>query len=621
MRLNMDFSHLTMTLFWFILLIVFIIIVILGSLLFRQVRWRKHYETEMNRMERMAQEIRPTARIEENLAAVLRILSSMHEAPNYAAYVLDKRSQRYILKATLHPFDKFSNTGPSYSGLAVDSREKYLPPMVLEADATRASVQVIYEGEVPLLSMQTEGKLVLFRIGPVYRVAKPIRMEMRKFLHQYSKLIEDVVALETARLQQEIASLGEDAVKKVARLSTDESSALELIVQSFTGFSGYCGGAFFRAAENEEQAVIAVGALRGLRSRLKQDQELQDMLKTWIEGRPYCFIGRQSQEFYQLPGYLTVSDVGAVLIVQIPQQGILLICFGADLDNKNALRPNESQIQLLVDQMVQISSFSSLHRRLGRSYSYMLWNLSNMVDDFNPYTVGYSEMMARYSLVVGKRMGMTEEELRDLALAAHLSNIGVIGLNMELLSKEGVFNDAEYESIKLHVQIGASMILIASGNERAAQYVLYHHERIDGLGFPEGLKGEDIPLGARIIHVIQVFLAKINGRAWRTPLSFEKALETLQQAAGTQLDGRVVNAFVDWWKERAQMPEVNNRTLAPCYELCCTPKHICQACPVYQSAAPRCWEVGNHLCKAHGRECKTCFVRTEFLYRNKEFVH
>jgi hypothetical protein len=147
---------------------------------------------------------------------------------------------------------------------------------------------------------------------------------------------------------------------------------------------------------------------------------------------------------------------------------------------------------------------------------------------------------------------------------------------------------------------------------------MYHHERIDGAGYPAGLRGADIPLGARIIGVVQTFLAKINGRKGRDPLSFDKALEMLQSAAGTQLDKQVVQAFVAWFESKQKNPAFSERSLGYCWEMCCTPSSICEHCPVYRqsgAAFKNCWEHEGNLCHSHGKSCSSCFVRTEFVTR------
>jgi HD-GYP domain-containing protein (c-di-GMP phosphodiesterase class II) len=241
-----------------------------------------------------------------------------------------------------------------------------------------------------------------------------------------------------------------------------------------------------------------------------------------------------------------------------------------------------------------------------------------MIDNLNPYTVGYSEQMMRYALSVGREMGLSGQELLDLGLAARFSNIGVIGLRRELLTKEGRYTEFEYESMKMHCEIGASMVTLATGNRRAASYILHHHERVDGYGYPYGLKGEAIPLGARILYVVQFYLAKVNGRAWRDPVPFEEAIAALLKAVGTQLDGEVVNAFITWLTRVQTHPEVQGKPLAACHEMLSVPKEICESCLVYaESGSIKCWELGDNACQAHGRTCATCVVRTEYLHRQK----
>jgi HD-GYP domain-containing protein (c-di-GMP phosphodiesterase class II) len=223
--------------------------------------------------------------------------------------------------------------------------------------------------------------------------------------------------------------------------------------------------------------------------------------------------------------------------------------------------------------------------------------------------------MYRYSIIICKELKLSKQDTKDISLAAYLSNIGVIGISDQVLTNKGKYSEVEYSMMKLHAESGASIIEATIGNSKIASYIRHHHERIDGFGYPYELKGDEIPLGGRIIAVVQTFLAKILGREYRKPIPFDQALNQLKIASGTQLDAEVVDAFINWFKEKELMNKKNNCALGSCYDMRCSPENICMKCPAYKDDSKNCWEHKEVHCEEHGNVCECCFVYTEYLYR------
>jgi HD-GYP domain-containing protein (c-di-GMP phosphodiesterase class II) len=135
--------------------------------------------------------------------------------------------------------------------------------------------------------------------------------------------------------------------------------------------------------------------------------------------------------------------------------------------------------------------------------------------------------------------------MEDLKHAAMLHDLGKIGIPDEILLKKGKLTDSEYDIIRKHPQIGAEIIRHIHFLKDVAPIVLYHHERFDGFGYCSGLKGKEIPLGARIIAIADVYQALTSDRPYRKAYSKEEALKIITEGSGTQFDPEIVKVFFE----------------------------------------------------------------------------
>lgn len=583
-----------------------------------QRRLVKSYEEELLCLQELLRGMRSSNKLEDNLTQVLNAVGKVVPAPYLACYVMDEQTNRFMLRAVSHPYDGFSSVGPSYSGLALPNQEAYVPPMTIDDPGQDDSVFTGKSGTFHALTFVTRERLALVHLVTVEKVSDKVQRKIVNLLREVEGVADDLVYSEREKVRADLTAFADAAVRQVAAVATDPHGAIEVLVQSFAGVAGGFGGMYLEDAPIDGSGVYGVGGAADIAKILSGDDETLELLRRLVGERAYNVLTRQSADFYKLPGYISSLEIGAVALIRIPDRGALVFLYDKDFDAESFEIQGLSQVRTLASQMAQIAVDYDRQQALSQSNAKLLTNLVQMIDNLNPHTVGYSEQMMRYALSIGRQMGMSGRELLDLGLAARLSNIGVIGLNRELLVKQGRYTEFEYEAMKMHSEIGSSMIGLATGNRRAASFVLYHHERMDGYGYPYGLKGEDIPLGARIIHVVQFFLAKINGRAWREPVTFDEALATLRKASGSQLDATVVEALGAWLTRTEQHPELQGKPLARCHDMLSVPASVCESCAVFkQEEVTKCWELGDNVCKAHGRECATCVVRTEYLYRQK----
>jgi putative nucleotidyltransferase with HDIG domain len=179
----------------------------------------------------------------------------------------------------------------------------------------------------------------------------------------------------------------------------------------------------------------------------------------------------------------------------------------------------------------------------------LLVDLSIRLETRDPYTYGHSQRVARHATRMARAMGVASAEVAKIRTAALVHDVGKLYTPREILNNPGRLTDAEFEAIKRHPADGADM-LGGIADPAVAAMVRHHHERLDGRGYPDGLAGSDIPLGARIIAVADTFDAVTSSRAYRRAGTQKTALEVLSEGAGSQLDGAAVSAFLRTYSSR-----------------------------------------------------------------------
>jgi putative nucleotidyltransferase with HDIG domain len=175
-------------------------------------------------------------------------------------------------------------------------------------------------------------------------------------------------------------------------------------------------------------------------------------------------------------------------------------------------------------------------------------SLAHAVDARDAYTGSHSYMVGELAARVAQRMGLDPEKIELTRLAGSLHDLGKLAIPEEILRKPGPLNEAERLVLERHPQIGYRM-LDSLGVEPVASWVLHHHERWDGDGYPDRLGGERIPLGSRIVLVADAYDAMTTDRVYRSRLSHERAMAELERCAGTQFDPDVVGAFMEEFDE------------------------------------------------------------------------
>lgn len=175
----------------------------------------------------------------------------------------------------------------------------------------------------------------------------------------------------------------------------------------------------------------------------------------------------------------------------------------------------------------------------------MVTSLAGAIDAKDPYTKGHSTSVSRYSEALARAINLPESEVERIKIGAMLHDVGKIGIPESVLKKPGKLTDEEWEIMKQHPTIGAEKVLAPNEALRdLIPIVKYHHERLDGKGYPEKLKGNEIPLAARIVSVADAYHALVSDRPYRKGMPIEKACAILKEGAGIQWDADLVRQFI-----------------------------------------------------------------------------
>jgi PAS domain S-box-containing protein/putative nucleotidyltransferase with HDIG domain len=207
----------------------------------------------------------------------------------------------------------------------------------------------------------------------------------------------------------------------------------------------------------------------------------------------------------------------------------------------------EAVLSIAVDQTEQKLSQALLHeqaQRLRRTVDGAVLAMGAAVEMRDPYTAGHERRVTRLAEAIGREIGLDERRLEGLRLAGSVHDIGKIAVPAEILSKPGKLHDFEFSLVRGHPGVGADILRSIEFEQPVADIVLQHHERMDGSGYPDGRRGEEILLEARIIAVADVVEAMASHRPYRPSLGIDAALAEVRDGAGTRYDEAVVDACV-----------------------------------------------------------------------------
>lgn len=234
------------------------------------------------------------------------------------------------------------------------------------------------------------------------------------------------------------------------------------------------------------------------------------------------------------------------LLVPLKPRDILLGVIQVANKRNNGVYGHEDMdlLSILGSQIAFVIQNAELFNNLEKAYLDTLSALTNAIDAKDSYTKGHSDRVTELSVRLAEEVGVEDKDLERIRLGGMLHDIGKIGIPEHVLNKPGRLNDDEYDIIKSHPTLGVNILGKVEFLEAVVPIIKHHHERYDGKGYPDRLKGDEIPYLARIVSITDTFDAMTTNRPYRKALTVEEALHEIERCKGTQFDPQLVDVFI-----------------------------------------------------------------------------
>ncbi|MCX7905852.1 MAG: HD domain-containing protein [Elusimicrobiales bacterium] len=206
-------------------------------------------------------------------------------------------------------------------------------------------------------------------------------------------------------------------------------------------------------------------------------------------------------------------------------------------------------LNIIADEISVMIENIFLYQSIEKFYLELVETLVRIIDAKDSYTGDHASRARERAVKLAKKLNVPQQMIKSIEYAALLHDMGKIGVNEKILTKPGKLTDEEYREMKKHPEIAYQILSPIEFLNPVAKMIRYHHEWYNGMGYPEGLKGEEIPLGSRIVSVIDAWDAMTSDRPYRKALSKEQAIEELKKGSGKQFDPKVVSAFLELLEE------------------------------------------------------------------------
>jgi putative nucleotidyltransferase with HDIG domain len=413
-----------------------------------------------------------------------------------------------------------------------------------------------YDNTIPVVVMtgypSMDIAIETLKNGVVDFITKPFQMEqilptISKVMTARSTFIENILLKEEAEKRKKLVKINKELQGKLKEVETinfvlqkmgqaTDSKDLFKILVNLSGKITHCDEAHFCFFTQEMKDYEIITSFFRDENKKRDDAvyiEKEMAKKIGDDGIPYLIKGRN----------------GCGNIIAIPLK-IRSRVFGilTSIINTEDKYFSEKDIYYL-NFLIEKASFSienlALYENIYENLFSTLYAFVEAIEARDPYTKQHSTSVSRYAMSIASKMGCSQEEIVRLNISGNLHDIGKIGIPDHILLKQGQLTDDEYKIIKKHPVIGSNIIGHLGMWTEEQDIIRHHHERFDGKGYPDSLKGEDIPFLARILSIADVYDALTTDRSYRQGMSNDIAVEIIRENSGSQFDPKIVGVFLD----------------------------------------------------------------------------
>jgi putative nucleotidyltransferase with HDIG domain len=418
-----------------------------------------------------------------------------------------------------------------------------------------------YDSSIPVVIItgypSRDNAVETLKHGVVDFLTKPIKMDqipliIEKVMRARSIFIENILLKEEVEKKEQLLKINQELHQKIKEVETmnlilqqleqaTTSKELFTILVNLSGEITTCDEAYFCIDSQEmKDPAIITSFVRDKKKIMPNRQCTEESIvkKVTNDGIPL----------------LVTENNGGNNVLAIPLKirssifGILILLI------KDGKRHFSEKDLYFLNFLAEKASFSienfALYENIYENLFSTLYAFVEAIEARDPYTKQHSTRVTHYAVSIAKAMGCSQEEIDVLNVSGNLHDIGKIGIPDNILLKPGKLTDAENEIIKRHSSIGSNIIGHFAMWAKEEKIVKYHHERWDGKGYPDGLRGEEIPFLSRILSVADVYDALTSDRSYRKRLPDDVAIEIISENMGYQFDPKIVDVFLRLHKQK-----------------------------------------------------------------------
>lgn len=420
----------------------------------------------------------------------------------------------------------------------------------------------LFDNTIPVVVMtgylSMENVLETFKNGVVDFISKPINIDeialkIDRVMKERSLFVDNILLKEEASKCEKLARINRELKQKIKEVETINLILRELenathsrgVLKTLVRLCGkitFCDEAhfcIFLPQTNDYEIITSFFRNDPMSPGKRPSVDMAIIQKVLNDGIP--FLVRKNNE--------TDSVIAIPLKIRSNTFGIL---YSVIHNGKHCFtEKNLYFLNFLSEKASSLIENLALYENIYENLFSTLYAFVETIEARDPYTKQHSVRVSNYSAAIGKALGYPQEQIDQLETSGNLHDIGKIGIPDTILLKTGSLTNKEYKIIKRHPEIGGNIIGHLGMWTNEQKIIRHHHERFDGNGYPDRLKGQEIPILSRILSVADVYDALTTDRSYRKKMTEERALKIITDNAGTQFDPDIVDVFLDLHKQNA----------------------------------------------------------------------